>query len=1366
MSVFDKLKAYSRKPAAVILATVMATSTIPTTPIAQAVTAAYAEESQQSQPTKGETKTTAFDAKTVLSKNIKWDGVRNLELTFSTHINDGKATAKISADQVTALVNTELTKPSYDDQFQYTRDGQDALSKAIDAKLAEINKSGLPENKTETSKDGKEKTETKYSNAVFDDGNDAKMTREITGCKVKLANNTDGANSVAQVNDDGSISVETDNETTGVISLKVTQISAKVNFGYKYDKAVTKTVTSSSSDSNDSKDNTGGNFDISIGTEDGNQSGFSGTIGDNTNQSTTHETVTDRTDVSLNDVVSGYGVGATISTGQLSAKEYYDQFAPVADIDATDLIYKTPHDPYEISLGKQGLTGTVKIADADAKYFSAEPPTSSADLTQKIQITPKKAFDGEKTFTINWEYPNGDSAGSTTVHVKGIAKKPIDLSKYTGDAIDFRMAEDQNKELVKSLNKAVAEAVKASGTGDNIADYYESASISEAYYDTYYGNAESGSDLAYDNMSWVSKDDELLNNYDFKYSPTVSVKPMDVQDWTSGSEFTQKLSFKGAGLSGDKTITTKPKDDKSWTWIHEKAKVQWADGVVADASHGAISKGTVFEKAYTDPRELSLIADGSQPGDFYVKDDATGIVHKITNTVYKLDHTKPTLTAFNAVPEGATKIQKKGKTKDLSVLVAENMSVEFFASEGDQTSVSSGMNNVRAKYDEEGSRTTVDPQDITVSSTGKNESGGNKYEFPIHADSKVAVSSIGIDLTDNAGNKSKDLKYNSAATNIDVAELMSQTTAPTISTSWDTSAASHGKYYNTNRTLTVTINAPFFDYMQEYMPDLVMTSVTKDGASWQTLKPENFTRVSDSSDVWVATVEFTADGDYEVSNINVKDLLGRGAKVDGESFTIDKTAPKLNVSWNTEAAQNGKYYNAARTATITVEEHNFDPNLFKIEAPVSAGNGDEATPAQIGGWSSNGDTHTATVTFPGQGVYTLSVSGEDLASNKSESYTSPEFVIDTIKPKIDIQNVVNRTAYAGEVAPSAAVHDTNLADGTSIEVSKISYPLSKDDPNPYAGAAINTSATDKSVSCLNPAKTKGNDGVYTLTVQAIDLAGNTESEAVTWSVNRFGSTYVISDNTGKMLDQYLKSSKTTDVKVTEINPSGLDDNKTSVELTRDTKNTTLKSGDNYTTDSDTSSGWSEYNYTVSKSNYDKDGAYRVLFHSEDAAGNSSENTMEGKNAKKSGAAAEINFAVDDTAPIASFVDLASNGKYEESSHKAKVSFEDNLKLSKAQIKVNGKTVATFTADQLEKSPIREFTLDGSSSKQDVTVVAWDAAGNKSKELKATGVLVTNDSFVLWMNNLPLMVGTIVAIVVVAGGIYMVVAKKRKENEEK
>ena len=118
-------------------------------------------------------------------------------------------------------------------------------------------------------------------------------------------------------------------------------------------------------------------------------------------------------------------------------------------------------------------------------------------------------------------------------------------------------------------------------------------------------------------------------------------------------------------------------------------------------------------------------------------------------------------------------------------------------------------------------------------------------------------------------------------------------------------------------------------------------------------------------------IPVTADGDYVVGTANVYDVIGgegHTSSASGEEFVIDQTAPKLNVSWNTEAAQNGKYYNAARTATITVEEHNFDPNLFKIEAPVSAGNGDEATPAQIGGWSSNGDTHTAWVTVACQGV--------------------------------------------------------------------------------------------------------------------------------------------------------------------------------------------------------------------------------------------------------------------------------------------------------------------------------------------------------------------------------------------------------------
>lgn len=1349
MSVFDKLKAYSRKPAAVILATVMATSTIPTTPIAQAVTAAYAAETSTTQSANTtETKVTPAD---LGIKETPWDGKSDITLAFSTHIDNGEAVATISADQVKALVKDQLeSSEDFKNQFVYTKNGQDALSKQIDAKLAEINKTGkgLPE--TTTDEDGNKTT---YLDAVFN--NEVAMTPEVTGCKVELANNTDGANSAAKVNGDGSITIKTDKEIKeGAVSLKVTQLSVKVNFGYAYTKKVSNTATSGSegSEGNDNSrisvdvETVGGSGDVHL-EGDGQMSGSSTQVKDDPKA---------KTDVILENVTSGYGVGSTVSTAKVTAEEYYKGIdsSTFADVNAEGLVYKANQSFDVYSGGLLGLKGEIVSDKANDEFFEAKRTTSVLDKTQSVQITPKKAFGGEKTFTINWVYPNGEgNAGTTTVHVKGIAKKPIEAGQLAIDAQYYRFQDDQEKNVCDLLNQKVKDQLVDDADKDAVKkeDYFKSVSLD--------GYDETGENDSVCKIVPGEKNDknDVYSNYTIECPDSVSVKPIEtmaLEDWGKTTDSGEKTA--------ELTLTSYyGEDNHEWPITHENFRERYAKKLpVASWAGHTLSKDLV-KANFADTWKNDKDEEGSPAYLLYARNSKKGIITRVTVS-YKYDHTAPTLK--NITFDNDASVKKVPKD---DILFTDQKSDVAYTLADELSGVD--YDNVKTTYDDLKSGKTG----IPVEKLNWDKSA-NRASFDIKGDREVPVDSISIHAVDAAGNVATLDRSDSQDVPQKVSKLVSNSSGVTVNVSYsDTTPqrTANGKgYYNHGRSVTFTVTDPFFKYTKQYEPqqickitrdgsDYVTVSLDQQGSGWKDL----------GNDTYSYTVDLSADGDYVIGEAKFHDVLGGGihsARADGEEFVIDQTAPKLNVSWNTEAAQNGKYYNAARTATITVEEHNFDPNLFKIEAPVSAGNGDEATPAQIGGWSSNGDTHTATVTFPGQGVYTLSVSGEDLASNKSESYTSPEFVIDTIKPKIDIQNVVNRTAYAGEVAPSAAVHDTNLADGTTIEVSKISYPLSKDDPNPYAGAAINTSATDKSVSYLNPAKTKGNDGVYTLTVQAIDLAGNTESEAVTWSVNRFGSTYVISDNTGKMLDQYLKSSKTTDVKVTEINPSGLDDTKTSVELTRDTKNTTLKSGDNYTTDSDTSSGWSEYNYTVSKSNYDKDGAYRVLFHSEDAAGNSSENTMEGKNAQKSGAAAEINFAVDDTAPIASFVDLASNGKYEESSHKAKVSFEDNLKLSKAQIKVNGKTVATFTADQLEKSPIREFTLDGSSSKQDVTVVAWDAAGNKSKELKATGVLVTNDSFVLWMNNLPLMVGTIVAIVVVAGGIYMVVAKKRKENEEK
>lgn len=1337
MSVFDKLKAYSRKPAAVILATVMATSTIPTTPIAQAVTAAYAESTTRGQ-TEG-TEKSAFDATTLVDKNKSWtDLSKPLDLTFSTHITNGKATAHISNEAIVAYVNSVLQDSKYDDTFKYVKGDQSSpVAAAVDAKLASIEKDLAAKADAENKKNDKQTVQ--YQNVAVKEG--TKISRQVKTCAVE-ASGPEGL--TIEADGKGGFNLTADQAVkSGALSLKITDISVDLSFAYQYDSIAQSTtevevppVAESKDESKaDSKDDAASPADEKVDKE-----AIADPVVDYKVKYGDKDAVAT---VTAGKDKPGLVAGSTLAASTVSAADYYDGLSIPESVtvqDATTLTYKTKHDDYTLfDLSKQGLKADKVVYPKDnenEEFFTAKVTSDDSASVKTVNVYANQAFDSAKTFKIQWSYPDGNPAGTSTVTIPAAAKMKIEKDKISIASQDFRIQSKQEENVKNLANAALnGEIAKFNKEdGDKVKDekYFTNASFKT--YDTQ-GAAQ---DLE---VSYETDNSGVYKNYEIGNPDSVHVKALEEIGWADDN-----IVLHSIHNEDNQKIDLKASDHG--TWVKQAPTADWENHSLTAAT--VVPETADGFKGWTAPE-----TNGEQTQTIFALDNESGVVVKVS-VAYKLDTT----------PVEATSIKYGGarqKRHDNIVFSDKSFNVDYQLKAG-----ASGIKSTDVNYHDNKSNS-----DVKGLKPSTND--GLLYSFEVSGDRELDTDKIKIHAVSNSG-----MALDTTASQIkgkdqiskDVAKLIAESSGPKVAISYsDTNPqrTANGKdYYNHSRTIRITVTDPFFKYTREYAPQTIC-EVTRDGSNFATVSTgDNWHQVG-SSDEWYVDIPVTADGDYVVGKANVYDVIGgdgHTSSADGEEFVIDQTAPKLNVSWNTEAAQNGKYYNAARTATITVEEHNFDPNLFKIEAPVSAGNGDEATPAQIGGWSSNGDTHTATVTFPGQGVYTLSVSGEDLASNKSESYTSPEFVIDTIKPKIDIQNVVNRTAYAGEVAPTAAVHDTNLADGTSIEVSKINYPLSKDDPNPYAGAAINTSATDKSVSYLNPAKTKGNDGVYTLTVQAIDLAGNTESEAVTWSVNRFGSTYVISDNTGKMLDQYLKSSKTTDVKVTEINPSGLDDNKTSVELTRDTKNTTLKSGDNYTTDANTATGWSEYNYTVSKSNYDKDGAYRVLFHSEDAAGNSSENTMEGKNAKKSGAAAEINFAVDDTAPIASFVDLASNGKYEESSHKAKVSFEDNLKLSKAQIKVNGKTVATFTADQLEKSPIREFTLDGSSSKQDVTVVAWDAAGNKSKELKATGVLVTNDSFVLWMNSLPLMVGTIVAIVVVAGGIYMVVAKKRKENEEK
>lgn len=1352
MSAFSKLRWYARKPVAVIMAASLVTSTVPVVNLMEAAPA-YAAPSERSKA----------------SQDVSWNLEQPLSLTFDTHPaqgEDGAATATVSKDAILSYLEGQLSK-----QFSYipgVEGSGDQYSIAVNNALE-----GLQEQLEKQLKDEAEPgTTVSVSNITLDESS---LEYQFVDAGIDLVESSDPNLEVVQ-NEDGSWTVSADSAVSdATITFNVKTVTYQIRFDYTYTKTTTtedggEDVTEPGSGGDATEPGTGGDA-----TEPGSGDAGSGSAGEGADvDGSADEPVVENgvegfypgpgNDSWSHDLDMNFGAAPRQLT--TSAVTSVDAWAGVGDaIDAAKPVVSGLKYAF---LNPTSATSTLVTAPEGLEYEIENDRSNNRYFSSKIRyengayvivVTPKRAFrkqDEQKTITVSFTYPDGKEAGAIAVTVDPIAPETIDLSTLETEALDFRMASDQLDDILAAANQAVSDA-----TGGELTDYYAEVAFTDSGLQKYYaadGQSLTSEDLTFTvrDSKGTEEDEDPIDNFTFTGNLTVKMKPMEVVDWSPESgdrnSLASNLTITGDSLKDDTTLDA-PSMTADGTWFRTDATVAWSGGSVVDTGGSMTpTDGLAFASNVT----LEHEGQQTQSGSFFVQDSESGIVRRVDGVEYLYDGVDPELVSFEATGrDGGRSVT----TSDGNVFAAEHVDVQFTLSEGDASleGGSSGINNVSLSYEQKASSGSTEAK---TNSDMKPSSGDRTYEFTIDDDSKVSTDTISIDVQDKAGNVGENLGADDATVPYDVAEMVSMTTAPIIATSWDTSNAHNGQYYNTNRTVTFTVHAPFFEYTQEYLSGDVMATITKDGSAWKTVTPGDFTKVGD--DTWSCTISFTEDGDYVLSGVQVSDVIGRTTTAAGDTFTIDKTAPTMQVTFDNNNVSNGMYYNEARTATITVTEHNFDPSLVNITPTAGAGNGSEVGQPVVSGWSSNGDVHTATVTFPGQGVYTLSVDGMDLATNALTPYTCPEFVVDTVTPEITISGVENMTAYPDAVSPSVAVHDTNLDDATDIHVEVVGVSPYGEGANPFNETPSFT-ATDATVSYGNPNDIKANDNVYTVVVTAVDLAGNTSDDAVTFSVNRFGSTYVISDETGKMLNEYLKFDDTTDVRVTEINPSGLDASQTAVELTRDTSNTTL-SADDYTVEQGSASGWQEYVYTVGRNNYDADGVYRVLFHSQDRAGNVSENEMEGKNAADEGASAQINFAIDDTAPLASFVDLTNAEPYNESSHVAKVTFEDNLMLDHAVVEINGEEVATFDAEQLAQSATQEFTINESTGNQSVRVTVYDAAGNKG-EAVMDNVVVTTNAFELWRRNTPLFAGTIAVAVLAAAGVIFVVAKKRSKDDE-
>lgn len=577
---------------------------------------------------------------------------------------------------------------------------------------------------------------------------------------------------------------------------------------------------------------------------------------------------------------------------------------------------------------------------------------------------------------------------------------------------------------------------------------------------------------------------------------------------------------------------------------------------------------------------------------------------------------------------------------------------------------------------------------------------------------------VHVAMTDRAGNVTeKELKFSIDKTN------------PAIEISFDNenADAENPEMYKESRVATITVTERNFN-----AADFVATVTNTDGAAPQISAWTTSQNTSDpDATINTATITFSEDGDYTLS-MSGHDRAGNLAKsVDAEEFTIDKTKPVITVTYNNANVVNGNYYASEQTATIRIEEHNFSEKRVEITGTVTDNGTGTAFPS-ASGWSTEGDVHTATIVCANDGLYRFDIAYTDMAGNEAEKFIGEEYYVDMTEPEIEITGVEDMSANNGDVIPKISMTDTNYdTNGVSIELVGANHGTVTPD------GAYTAQGNGQIFTFNNFAKEQETDDIYTLTATLTDMAGNESTDTITFSVNRFGSVYVFDDSLKNIAGSYIQNE--IDVKLTEVNVDSLEHDR--IKVVVDTNGTPheLSEGTDYTVQESGGNGnWYQYDYTIDKSLFAGDGRYIVTLYSEDAAGNINENIAESKEA-------EISFGIDKTAPVVIPIDIESDAQYAVDTKSATVAVNDNLVLENVEVYI-GDAKCEYSVDGENYT----FSVPNATSRQDITVAATDAAGNRTNYV-ISGVLVTTNAFIRWYNNTPLFVGTIAGVAVVSGG---------------
>lgn len=654
-------------------------------------------------------------------------------------------------------------------------------------------------------------------------------------------------------------------------------------------------------------------------------------------------------------------------------------------------------------------------------------------------------------------------------------------------------------------------------------------------------------------------------------------------------------------------------------------------------------------------------------------------------------------------------------------------SVKVNATSGSMSmDASSGMKEVNGKFVWEASQDNKTPV--------KNFS--NTGSFPVNAQNDKNHLSAVMTIESNTG-------YTTTVTS---EPFVIDVVPPTIEVSYNDIPVYNGSYYKDIRVATVTITERNFS-----SADVVWDITNTEGVmpAISTFTNDNSGENSTNDTKHVCTVTFAEDGDYTFG-LQFMDKAGNAVQYQGDPFTIDRTAPVISLSFDNNEDMGDGYYNAGRTGTLRIEEHNFRAEDVAISLTAEKNGRGIKAPA-IGAFRHNGDEHYAAISFDYDGDFGIQATLTDMAGNESAAIEQQRFTIDLADPEIMFEGIEAFSANSGTVAPVILLSDDNFDDG------QVKIVLTGDRNGEVNYESVVTGITNgQKIVFADFPRREETDDMYTLNVSLTDHAGRSAEKEIVFSVNRFGSIYQYSDDTKKMLETYYINSEQ-DVVIQETNVDSLTDSE--VYLMLDGEKIVLTENENYdVVKSGDEVSWKQYTYTLYKDNFEREGMYSIVLYSQDKADNTSENRVKGLAAE---------FVMDKTAPVVILSGVENRKQYMAEERLVTLDVKDNLGLALVKIYLNDRQVPfqTCSAEEIaEKGGIITMNLESYGGRQSLFVVAEDFAGNSS-EIAAENFLITPNVLIQFINNTPLIIGTMAGVLFAVMAFWLFLKKRKRIKKE-